>query len=118
MVRTWCLVLVADVMVIAGSLRDLKIIALKLLYEFLPKEGVRLADAGWGRSDIVILAFGMVLLTGYSVMQEKGIRILDKIDARPLVVRWGIYYTVLFTVLLYGLYGMAYNAGEFLYMQF
>lgn len=69
MVRTCCLVLIADAIVIAGNLQNLKIIAVKMLYGFLPKGGRILTNIGWGRSDIVVLAFGLILLGTCSVIQ-------------------------------------------------
>ena len=53
-----------------------------------------------------------------SCMQEKEIDVLGLIDRQKLPVRWGIYYILLFTVFLFGIYGASYDAGQFLYGMF
>ena len=53
-----------------------------------------------------------------SVMEEKNVKVLEVIDRQRLPVRWSVYYILLFSVLLFGIYGSGYDAGQFLYMQF
>lgn len=36
----------------------------------------------------------------------------------PLVIRWVVYYCIIFATLIYGIYGPQYNASDFIYMVF
>lgn len=36
----------------------------------------------------------------------------------PLVIRWVVYYCIIFATLIYGIYGPVYNASDFIYMSF
>lgn len=36
----------------------------------------------------------------------------------PLVIRWAVYYCIIFATLIYGIYGPVYNASDFIYMVF
>ena len=83
MMRTWMLLLVANVILQVKSYGD----------------------------------FFMVVLA-VSIGKEKNVNILAFIDHQVLPVRWLIYYILLFGILLFGMYGSQYDAGQFLYMQF
>ena len=79
---------------------------------------VSLSALGWIRQDGVILAAGLLMVLFVSVMEEKNVKVLEAIDRQRLPVRWSVYYILLFSVLLFGIYGSGYDAGQFLYMQF
>ena len=52
------------------------------------------------------------------VLHEKEIHIRDRILRQPLPVRWGLYYAAGLAIIIFGVYGPAYNAGSFIYFQF
>ena len=53
-----------------------------------------------------------------SKAKENGVQIRDSIAAKPLPVRWIIYYAALFTIIILGIYGPGYDASAFVYMNF
>ncbi|MEW6486541.1 MAG: MBOAT family O-acyltransferase [Thermodesulfobacteriota bacterium] len=60
------------------------------------------------------LAFGLIaFLLGVELLDERR-SIFQRLSAAPVAVRWGIYYGILFGLLLLG----RWQAKEFLYMQF
>ena len=65
---------------------------------------------------VTILAIAFVGFVGSK--HEKGIHIREWIAARPIVIRWLIYYGAIFAVLIFGAYGPGYDAGSFVYMQY
>lgn len=65
---------------------------------------------------VTMLAIALVGFVGSR--HEKGIRIREWIAARPIVIRWLIYYGAIFAVLIFGAYGPGYDAGSFVYMQY
>lgn len=65
----------------------------------------------------VLLAWTAVLFFT-DIMHERGISIREKITGQSLAVRWIIYYTAVFSVIILGTYGMGYHASDFIYMRF
>ena len=51
-------------------------------------------------------------------MQEKGVRIREKIAEQNLYFRWMLYIGAVVVMLVYGSYGPGYSVGEFIYQQF
>lgn len=51
-------------------------------------------------------------------IKEKGIRIREVIAQQNIVPRWMIYYAALFGLIIFGMYGVGYNAVSFIYQQF
>ena len=117
-VRTICLVLISDVLLIVHSFGDINLVAQKILTDFWPKSGLDIAAVGWSFQDVKVLCIGICIMFIVSVMKEKEISLLHKIDRMPLPLRWGVYYLLLFSVLIYGCYGGQYDASQFIYMQF
>ena len=65
----------------------------------------------------VIFIFILVLLV-VGILQEKGIRVREKIAEQNLYFRWMLYIAAVVIVLIYGNYGSGYSASEFVYQQF
>ena len=77
-----------------------------------------LLDLGLSSSRFLVLAIALFLVWLVGIRHEKGIQIREWIAAKPLPIRWLIYYGVIFAVLIFGAYGLGYNASDFVYMQF
>lgn len=84
----------------------------------------------WILTDGGVLAFGLdgsqwfVLLTACMILfavscfRSRGISIRTNILSENIYVRWIIYFVILFTVLVFGIYGPGYNESQFIYFQF
>ena len=42
----------------------------------------------------------------------------EKLDAQPLLFRWVVYYLLVMSVIIFGIYGNAYDASAFVYGGF
>lgn len=73
---------------------------------------------GLGKNDFIVLGVALLILYSVSKKQENGVFIREEIAAMPLVVRWGIYFAAVFCVLIFGTYGIGYNASSFVYMNY
>lgn len=76
-----------------------------------------LLDIGLNAADYVILAAGMCILILVSLVQRKG-KVRDQIAGQSYPVRFVIWYGMFLTVLLVGIYGIGYDASQFIYNQF
>ncbi|MDO4197511.1 MAG: MBOAT family O-acyltransferase [Erysipelotrichaceae bacterium] len=65
---------------------------------------------------VAILVSLLVLYIDYR--KEKGDNVRDKIANMPIIVRWVIYYALIFIILIFGYYGPEYNVANFIYGRF
>lgn len=77
-----------------------------------------LLTLGLTLTDYVILALSLALVFIVSVFQEKGVSVRESIASRALPVRVLIWYGLFLVVILFGAYGIGYDASQFIYNQF
>ena len=76
-----------------------------------------LLTLGLEAKDFVILFLGMLLLIGVSLVQRGG-SVRAKIRQNVFPVRVLVWYGLFLIVLLFGAYGVGYDASQFIYNQF
>ena len=67
--------------------------------------------------DYLILFIGLIILFTVSMVQRSG-KVRDKIAAKPVVFRTLLWYGLFLLLLLFGAYGVGYDASQFIYNQF
>ncbi|MCM1568119.1 MAG: MBOAT family protein [Roseburia sp.] len=65
---------------------------------------------------VVLIALLIVLIV--SLCQEKGYQMREVLHKQNLVVRWMIYLVGIYSIIIFGAYGMGYDAASFTYMNF
>ena len=73
---------------------------------------------GWNLWHLGIAIAAMLIQLTVSLLKEHGVSIREKIAGFILPARWAIYLAALFIVVLFGIYGPGYDAGNFVYMDF
>lgn len=73
---------------------------------------------GVSRRQFMIVLLGLALIFFVSLFQERGYNIRERLDEENLVFRWIIYLCAIFSIILFGVYGIGYDAASFLYMNF
>ena len=68
-----------------------------------------------GHFFVLLLSLEAVLIVSW--LREKGLRVVS-LTREILVVRWGILILLFFVILIAGVYGPAYDAGNFIYAAF
>lgn len=66
--------------------------------------------------NLLIVSLGILLLV--DVCKYKGIDLISWITKQGLWFRWLVYFTGIFGVLIFGVYGPGYDASQFIYFQF
>ena len=51
-------------------------------------------------------------------MQEKGVKIRETLDKQNMLFQWLVVIGAIVFVLIYGAYGTAFSAADFVYQQF
>lgn len=73
---------------------------------------------GLSRVDFWIMLASIAVLLGVDILHARGIYIRETVLGWPLPVRWALIYGLIFWILLFGVYGPAYDATSFIYFQF
>lgn len=118
--RTFMLVTLADVFFRADSMRVGFHIWKSMFTVWNPSvlfDG-SLFTLGLDWIEFTVGAVSLAILIFISVLKEKGGGIRDRIAAKPLPVRWLLWYALLFYIILLGYYGPEYDAAEFIYQGF
>lgn len=76
-----------------------------------------LFNLGLDRMDFVVTLIALSILLLVSSLQEKG-SVRTMLSRQNLVFRWLVLYALIFAVIIFGQYGIGYDAQEFIYMQF
>lgn len=73
---------------------------------------------GMNPGDIVILIISTIILFIVSKHQENGESIRENLDKMSTVKRWGMLYILIFSIIIFGIYGKGYDIQSFIYGQF
>jgi D-alanyl-lipoteichoic acid acyltransferase DltB (MBOAT superfamily) len=66
---------------------------------------------------VVLLAIAVVWLFDFFKTERK-VDVLLWLNRQHIIFRWLVYYTLIFTIIIFGHYGGTYNAADFVYFQF
>lgn len=73
---------------------------------------------GLDRQNFTLMLLLIVLLLAVDILQERGVHIRETIARQNIVVRWAVYYTAIFAIVIFGIYGPGYDAASFIYQKF
>lgn len=93
--------------------------ALDILYRMFTRP-VTFMFSGFGidSCDCIVLIAALLILLAVDVMHECGISITGFINKRSLWVRYVLYTGMIWSLILFGIYGTGYDTGQFIYFQF
>ncbi len=119
MIRTFLLFCIARLLTIPNSLHATAVIFKKIICEFNISSVLHgnLFYYGLDRLNFIVVVVALLVLFVVSVLQTKG-SVREKIADRNIVLRWSIYYALLFAVIIFGIYGPGYDASSFIYEAF
>jgi len=72
---------------------------------------------GIDSKDFMVALISIAILWIVDYAHTKG-SVREWISKQNLVFRWGLYYVVIFSILIFGIYGPGYDAAAFIYFQF
>ena len=77
-----------------------------------------LLNLGLDIKDFRVLGIALCTLLIVSLLQEKGNSVRQSLAKQNLYFRWAIYICAIFSLILFGVYGLNYNASDFIYRGF
>lgn len=119
-VRTFTLAGIARIMVRATNLSVAWSLIRSIFTVYNPWIWVdgSLFKLGISAADFCLLVVAMFILLFISSMQEKGIHIREKLSEQNLIFQWGLIYFMIFSIIIWGIYGPEYDSSAFIYQQF
>lgn len=75
-------------------------------------------DIGLDRGNWTLLVLGIIILMMVDIFHENGKSIFAFVGRQTLWFRWGLYLGLIWGVILFGIYGIGYDTGQFIYFQF
>ncbi len=79
--------------------------------------GGALLTLGLSVTDYIVLLVGFAMLLAVSLIQRSG-SVREKISARPYPLRFCVWFGLFLLTILWGSYGIGYDASQFIYNQF
>lgn len=76
-----------------------------------------LMQLGLTSLDYIIIIVSVLIVLIVSLLQRKG-SVRDMIASKPGIIRFGVYYVLIFVIILLGAYSIGYDASQFIYNQF
>lgn len=76
-----------------------------------------LFQLGLDRPEFLLSIVTIVILWGVSMLQERG-SVREKVASSNIVFRWTFYYAAFFAIIIFGVYGLGYDASSFVYMNY
>lgn len=73
---------------------------------------------GLKKLDFALLMVGILVMLVVGVMQEFNINIRKELQKQNLLFKWFIYYIIIFSIIIFGIYGKGYDAASFIYGGF
>lgn len=75
-------------------------------------------EIGLDRGNWFILNFGIVILMAVDMIHEKGKSVFQFVNRQTIWFRWILYLGLVWSIILFGIYGVGYDASQFIYFQF
>lgn len=79
---------------------------------------VNYLELGINNYDYLILIVFSICSLIISLINEYKCDLIEKIENSNFIIRWIVYYTLIFIIILAGIYGSGYNAADFIYGGF
>lgn len=114
MVRTFTLCCIGRVFFRADNLAVSVGVFKRMICNFACASNV---DFGIDKINVLLSAVAIFVLLIIDILQEK-MSLRETLSKRNIVLRWVLIFGLLFSVIIFGIYGPGYNASSFIYEQF
>ncbi len=120
LLRTCILVVIGELLFRAESLKSGLAMFGKLMtdFRFTTLNAELLESLSIDGQDFFIVAVTLVIVLAVGILQERGIRIREAINRRPIYIRWAIWLGLILFIATFGAYGVGYIPVDPMYAQF
>jgi D-alanyl-lipoteichoic acid acyltransferase DltB (MBOAT superfamily) len=119
MVRTFCCFMGGRLLTRPGSLYNTVQVIKNVLFNgrwWCLFDG-SLYNFGLNAAQLTLVMICILVLWAVSMMQER-FSVREALEKQNILFRWAIIYIAIFSIIIFGIYGLGYDASAFLYMQY
>ena len=73
---------------------------------------------GLSAANVRLMLMLIIMVFVVDFFHEKGYRFREHLNKKDIVFRWVVYFAAIFGILIFGMYGWGYSAGNFIYQGF
>ncbi len=121
-VRTFLVLGISKILVkspgLEAALHIIKSIFTEVDFDFVFGLDGKIFSLGVDEKNMFVLFVAVLVLLGVSILQENGMKVRETLSKQNIVFRWAVYFIALIFVLVFGIYGPAYNAADFIYQAY
>jgi hypothetical protein len=77
-----------------------------------------LLKLGLSGPDMAVMTASLLVLLGVSLAKAAGKDVIGGLLKQGVLFRWTVYLLLMFSILIFGMYGAGYDASSFIYFQF
>ena len=118
--KTWIIVFVGELFFRASGLQSGMRMFLSIFQEFSPQQLVSdvWLKLGLDQADYLAVAVGCVVVLVVGIIKEKVGTEVVCLRKMCLPLRWAVYYGLIFSVVIFGAYGVGYQKVDLIYAGF
>lgn len=113
-IRTLFIIFIGETLFGANKLVDAFHI---LISVFVPYHGSIFA-LGLDYKEFIVAVVGLIVMLVVGIIKEKGIHIRESLSNKHIVLRWSVYLSLIFVIVIFGAYGNMYSVLPFIYEGF
>ncbi len=119
-VRTWVIILAGEMLFRAETFSQFLKMCRNLFRGpfFSSDMVVTLLHMKLDLGDWFVVMVGTVIVFAVEYFQERKPDLLEKVPSLPIIPRWGIYYALIISILVFGAYGAGYQTVDLIYAAF
>ncbi len=115
--KTWIFIFLGELFFRAPTMK-VGIGMTKRIFSFKGLQSHELLNLGLDLKDYTILFIAIIILFVIGILREKNINIREEISKKHIVIRWLIYYILIFSIIIFGAYGKGYIPVDPIYADF
>ena len=77
-----------------------------------------LLKLGLSGADMIVMIICLLVLLGVSLARANGKDVIGNLLKQGVVFRWTVYLLLMFSIMIFGMYGAGFDASSFIYFQF
>lgn len=117
--RTWMLISIGEYFSLAESMEKLKAMFLRTLFHFdYSALIIALPDYSLDYKDWWVINWSLLILILVSIKQESGVQIRRALERQNVLFRGVLITGLISVIMIFGVYGTGYQAGNFIYGGF
>ena len=115
--KTTFLVIIGELIFNSNTVKD-AFIMIKKIFTSFKVSSFELSSLGLDIPDCFILVISLLAVFIIGIKREKDINIRENISKKPIVIRWIIFYVLIFSILIFGAFGPGYEPVDPMYADF